>query len=143
MKFIEETGDLFDIPLPYAYVHCISADAAMGAGIAKTFVQKYPELRSYVRSTKPKIGDVVMYNAPDGRAIFNLVTKDRYYQKPTYKTMETALRSLRQVTEEQNIRYLAMPRIGCGLDRLDWKRVRAMIQDTFRDLDINIIIRHL
>jgi len=33
-----------------------------------------------------------------------------------------------------------MPRIGCGLDRLDWKDVKPKIEEVFSGLDINIAI---
>ena len=39
-----------------------------------------------------------------------------------------------------NIKLLAMPKIGCGLDRLQWDKVKFMIEETFVDLDVEIII---
>ena len=33
-----------------------------------------------------------------------------------------------------------MPRIGCGLDGLDWGIVKAIIKDVFEDTDIEILI---
>jgi hypothetical protein len=35
---------------------------------------------------------------------------------------------------------LAMPKIGCGLDRLQWGRVSEMLKEIFSDYDIDIII---
>ena len=31
-----------------------------------------------------------------------------------------------------------MPRIGCGLDRLRWKKVREIIKSIFQDTDLEI-----
>ena len=31
--------------------------------------------------------------------------------------------------KEFNIKYLAMPKIGCGLDRLQWGKVKEIIED--------------
>lgn len=45
--------------------------------------------------------------------------------------------------ERHEIKYLAMPKIGCGLDRLQWGKVREIIQDKFKDLDIEIEVRYL
>ena len=39
-----------------------------------------------------------------------------------------------------NINKIAMPLIGCGLDRLKWNRVSQMIKDIFNDTDIEIVI---
>lgn len=35
-----------------------------------------------------------------------------------------------------------MPKIGCGLDRLEWNKVLPMIQEIYADLDIQITIYH-
>jgi|GEM_PF-6892761 hypothetical protein len=35
---------------------------------------------------------------------------------------------------------LAMPRIGCGLDRLKWERVRRIVEDVFRGAGVNILV---
>ena len=39
-----------------------------------------------------------------------------------------------------NINKLAMPKIGCGLDRLQWGEVSQMIKDVFQNMDIEIRI---
>jgi hypothetical protein len=36
-----------------------------------------------------------------------------------------------------------MPRIGCGLDLLEWRRVREMIRETFAGCDISITVYNL
>ena len=40
MTIKEEKRDLFTMPEDYALAHCISADFALGAGIAKEFDKK-------------------------------------------------------------------------------------------------------
>lgn len=42
-----------------------------------------------------------------------------------------------------DVKYLAMPKIGCGLDRLQWSKVREIIKEEFKDLDIEIEVRYL
>lgn len=44
---------------------------------------------------------------------------------------------------DKNIYRIAMPKIGCGLDRLSWDKVEPMIKEIFKDLDIEIIICYL
>ena len=36
-----------------------------------------------------------------------------------------------------------MPRIGCGLDKLNWKNVKNMIKEIFKDTDIAIEVYYL
>lgn len=47
---------------------------------------------------------------------------------------------MRDVCLEQGITELAMPRIGCGLDRLKWEKVSVIIQNTFAETDIEIVV---
>lgn len=35
---------------------------------------------------------------------------------------------------------LAMPRIGCGLDRLEWAKVKKIIKATFANTDVEILV---
>lgn len=43
MTIKEEKRDLFTMPSDYALTHCISADFALGAGIAKEFNKRFME----------------------------------------------------------------------------------------------------
>lgn len=80
------------------------------------------------------------YLIADGRYVFYLVTKERYYYKPTMATLEASLRVMRDLCIQNSVRQLAMPRIGCGLDKLDWDQVSKLIQTVFADDDIEITI---
>ena len=57
--------------------------------------------------------------------------------------LRSSLEEMRKLCEERQIRRLAMPRIGCGLDRLSWDRVVPMIKQIFADLDIEIDVYSL
>ena len=50
MVFKEINGDLFKSDDKYTLVHCISSDCAMGAGIAKTFDSKMPDMKNQLKS---------------------------------------------------------------------------------------------
>ena len=45
--------------------------------------------------------------------------------------------------EQLNVHKLGMPRIGCGLDRLQWSWVKSKIEEKFADTDIDIQVRYL
>ena len=124
------------------YVHCISADCALGAGIARQI-----ELRYHVKEKLLKIRYKIQdrFNRHGGFAvitdrIINLVTKAKYSDKPTYESLTQALYSLKEECQKSNITKLSMPAIGCGLDRLDFKRVKNIIADVFGDTDMDITI---
>jgi O-acetyl-ADP-ribose deacetylase (regulator of RNase III) len=48
--------------------------------------------------------------------------------------------SLRDVCLEQGITKIGMPQIGCGLDRLKWDKVKAIIAQTFENTEIEIVV---
>ena len=81
--FLEKyrTGDI--------YAHCISADFVLGKGIARTFKEKFPELK------------------------------------------------------KNNLKRILMPKIGCGLDRLDWDLVKQIIEKIFEETDIEIKVFYI
>ncbi|MBO7452682.1 MAG: macro domain-containing protein [Clostridiales bacterium] len=153
MTFNEVKGDLFDAESCYALCHCISSDIKMGAGVAKLFnnIGVKHELERYSAINKKGIvwygkGYAIFTNCgrecdrfPNG--VFNLVTKQHYYDKPTYETIRDALLDVKYIMiQYHNTTKLAMPRIGCGLDKLQWVFVKEIIKDVFKDTDVDILV---
>lgn len=137
MVFTEERGNLFNVDNKYFFAHCVSVDCGMGAGIAVQF-QRLFKLRNTLKSMSPKVGDALRVDR-----VFNLFTKEKYWQKPTYDSLRDSLNSLKQQCLALDVKYLAIPFIGSGLDRLSWLKVREIIQDVFSDTDIEILARYL
>ncbi|MFS0870793.1 macro domain-containing protein [Paenibacillus xylanilyticus] len=137
MQFREIQQDLFALDEAYTLAHCISADARMGAGIAVQFRQRFglEVLQEQAKQEPLEIGQCY----PVGRTL-NLVTKAKFSNKPTYASFTQAVKSMRDICVEQGIGKLAMPQIGCGLDRLKWDKVSGIIQDTFADTDVEIVV---
>ena len=138
--------DLFTVPQGYYLAHCISNDFALGAGIAKQFVDIYnmkekliDQYRCGDSYTSECVGEFVG-SALCVDNVFNLVTKERGYQKPTYDDLRTALTDMANDCKEYMITKIAMPKIGCGLDRLEWGNVEEIIKDVFEDTDVEILI---
>lgn len=147
MIYKEVKKDIFDLDRVYYKAHCISADFALGKGIAKKFDENYgirEKLKAgypsymYFWKLKGAKGDCILVDR-----VLNLVTKERYFHKPTYNTLIRALMEARDVCIKESIRYLAMPKIGCGLDRLEWDKVSFYIQQVFTGLDIEILVCYL
>lgn len=136
--------DLFSIdPSKTVYAHCVAQDGAMGAGIAKQFTQKYPQLRQLFQQQNPKIGDAIKVETDDA-IIYNLVTKPVSYQPPTdHNALAYALQNMKYQMKSRGEQYVAMPLIGAGLDRLNWHKTQEVMIDVFKDTDIAIGIAHL
>ncbi len=99
----EVRGDIFRIReqkrkgFAYALGHCISADAAMSAGIAPKFCQHFVELRERVNNEPRERGTLIAVERPEEQCwIYNLVTKEKCYEKPTIEDLEQALLRMRE-----------------------------------------------
>ena len=142
MTITTEKKDLFTMPHGYYLAHCISADFALGAGIAKKFDEVYNMRfklhRDYAIPEGQKSANVGRALLVDN--VFNLVTKERCFHKPTYDELYNSLIDMREQCDDFGVKRLAMPLIGCGLDKLEWSRVKDIIEDVFGSTDIEILI---
>lgn len=146
----KEYGDRNDV----YFAHCISADCAMGAGIAVQFVDWFKkeyivDLRSFCSNEGANEGTCI-----DTGRLFNLVTKENYWDKPTYSSLERTLKCMAKTYmqnyiinsmdgTEAKVTTIVMPRIGCGLDQLEWTKVRNIIFKVFKYVPVNIIVCYL
>lgn len=141
MIIMTEKRDLFTVPQGYYLAHCISADFALGAGIAKTFDEVYNMRFKLFREY-----DDYTYEGGDALLIdnvFNLVTKPKAYHKPRYEALREALETMKDIMAMNATTKLAMPKIGCGLDRLSWDEVYKIICEVFENTDVEILICEL
>lgn len=144
MIFKEVNGDLFKSNPNYTLMQCISHDCAMGAGIAKTFDALMPDMKKQLKRTIRE-NSLTGYYAmlyKGRRDVINLVTKERYWHKPTYSSLKASLINAKQIILRNNIKHIAMPVIGCGLDRLQWSKVSKMVKEIFADTDVEIVVYH-
>ncbi|XP_077991359.1 ADP-ribose glycohydrolase OARD1-like [Glandiceps talaboti] len=138
MVFNEMKGDLFGCDEGVSLVHCISQDCRMGKGIATLFRDKFGGVDE-LRAQDVKPGGVAVLKR-DKRYVYYLVTKVKYSDRPTLKDLQSSLEALRRHCEPHDVNHIAMPRIGCGLDGLEWRRVSPIIRDIFKHTNINITV---
>lgn len=135
MEFKEIQKDIFTVDSKYVFAHCISGDYILGKGIAVEFEKRYnlkDRLNRYGKNNHP---DCIFINP-----VFNLVTKSKYWHKPTYESIRESLELMKEMIIDMGIKYLAMPTIGCVLDRLKWEKVKEIIKLVFYNVDIEILI---
>ena len=161
MTYKEIQADLFDYyDKGYYVAQCLSADLVAGAGIAALFNKKLDMKRKLLEKF-PHKGYVYFTNSDGTGAevfiptaliqdrVFNLITKDRVWEKPIYQDLTIALNFMRlkiiEMLKENipNVDKIALPLIGCGIDGLEWKIVRKVIKEVFGDLDIEIVVCYL
>lgn len=142
-------------------VHCISSDAALGAGIAKTIDEKYQERERILKFFGEQLhwnghgyGIITpLLNIEDVSShlqICNLITKEKYWQKPTYTSLfesleyvKQTLKAIEDYAKRDGLKLkIVMPKIGCGLDKLDWTRVREIVA-LWAGLDIAVTVCYI
>src|SRR5262249_17086018 len=134
-------GDLFANEIrAQAFAHGCNCQGSMGAGIAKGFRQRYPEMYEEYRArckAKPRkfnLGDAWLWKAQGQPWVFNLGTQETYWRgRATYEAIEQALTSMKKQAVREDIRSIALPRIGAGFGGLSWKKVRAVIERVLSD----------
>ena len=128
---------------PNSIAHCVSSDLAMRKGLASTIACCYPalqQMRFYSPKCIPPGTLVAYYDASRNRFVYNLVTKRRFFHKPTYDTFQLSLLALKQHILRHNIKEISVPRLGSGYDRLHWPTVLALLYQVFSNINVAINI---
>ena len=139
------------IDIPYCLAHCISSDFAMAGGIALDFVRKW-HMRNKLRwqygnqECEFTLGTVLPIQVEDyekSTLVYNLVTKRYVYQQPDYANIIEVLRLMREDMLGRGLTKVAMPKIGCGIDGLEWTKVSEIIQQVFNQTGIEVRVCHI
>ncbi|QCQ67790.1 macro domain-containing protein [European chub iridovirus] len=121
--------------------HCISQDCRMGKGIAVLFKKLFGRVQE-LKEQRKIVGQCAVIK--DGsRYIYYLVTKKQAYERPTYETLRSSLYDMKAHLIANDVTQLSMPRIGCGLDCLQWSKVVLIIEEVFRDTNVNVTVYSL
>lgn len=143
MKYTEIQKDLFELGKEeYHFAHCISSDCQMDAGIAVHFNRHF-KLRKLLLQKSAEERSAPTCVKAEGTKVFNLITKERYWNIPSYDSVEQSLIKMREQIKAERITKLAMPKIASGLDQKKWEKIREMIQKVFNDIDIEIVVCYL
>ena len=129
---------------PNSIGHCISADAQMSKGFAQFLSGRVPRLRRTCgRANLFKDQVFPFWDSSSRRYIFNLVTKEKYSDKPDLQTLATTLQSMQSHSTMHGVSTIAIPKIGCGLDQMNWQDVVKLLRDIFAYSDVQIVVYSL
>ena len=131
-EIIHKIGNLFESKVSLA--HCISSDFKMSAGIARSFNCKFPY--NFPESTSSPL----FVQQLDGRFTYQLVTKKRFFQKPTYDSLRKSLEAMTNHANKHRVTQISMPKAGCGLDRLEWQKVERLIKEICAQSSLTITV---
>lgn len=131
-----------------ALVNTVNTVGVMGKGIALQFKEAFPENnKQYVQACKKgefttgKILTVWDNNLLLGeKLIINFPTKKHWRHPSKYEYIEGGLIALVKVLENQNIKSIALPPLGCGNGGLEWGLVKAMIIKYLSKLPMEVFV---
>ena len=130
MAITFKTGNILDDDVA-ALVNPVNCVGVMGAGLAKQFKKKYPDMfEEYVEACNSgtfKIGNVHAFAAADGHYILNFPTKYDWRDPSKVDYINDGLNTLYTALPNLGIRSIAIPPLGCGLGGLEWEVVKPMI----------------
>lgn len=141
MLFNEINGDLFKSEPTSSLAHCIAKDLKMGKGVSGLFKKKFGPIDCF-KNQNLQVGSVGILKDNE-RYVYYLITKSKTSGYPTLNDLKESLISMKTHAIENNVKTISMPRIGSGLDKLDWDLVKNTIIEVFNDIDININVYFL
>jgi O-acetyl-ADP-ribose deacetylase (regulator of RNase III) len=125
----------------------------MGKGVVVPIVKKYIGVKQacqgFVKDSTENgaVGRAFRYACEAG-AVYNLFSKEIFRHKAGYgvtveqyhSNLKNCLEDMKSQMLSNDEKFIAMPKIACGLDRCDWKDVEKIIKDVFGDTDIEILV---
>ena len=92
-----------------------------------------------MRRQKKSVGNIAALNYGKNK-IYYLISNRKFWEKPTYDSLRRSLLSLRDDMIGSRMCKIGIPRLGCGLDGLEWPRVRDMIESVFSETSIEVVV---
>ncbi len=131
-----------------AIVNTVNCVGVMGRGIALQFKKAFPEnFKAYAEACKREEvqpGRMFVYELgglTNPRYIINFPTKRHWRGKSRIEDIEDGLQDLVRVIQEKHIRSIALPPLGAGLGGLEWREVRARIEQALGELEgVRVIV---
>ena len=113
----------------------------MSKGFADFLSHRIPGLRSTCRKAKRSMGQVFPFWDSTGRRyIYNLVTKERFCDKPNPSTPSITLEAMKSHASMKGVSTFAIPKLGCGLNQMNWQEVVKPLRDIFVCADVQIVV---
>lgn len=141
------SGNIFEAQTD-AYVNPVNCMGVMGKGLALKFKERFPQnytaykfdcQRKSVRVGEMHICFIHKHGYP--KYIINFPTKIHWKDSSQLSYINAGLHSLLRCIEELNLKSIAIPKLGCGLGKLDWVLVKKEIQRILGNVpNVNIYI---
>jgi O-acetyl-ADP-ribose deacetylase (regulator of RNase III) len=128
--------------------HGVNCRGAFGAGVAGAIAAKYPRVRQeylkWFKQGKWELGEIQVVQLPE-RTFVNMATQDTYAGPGVHINYDALSLCLNQVFSwcDATESGLAMPRVGAGLARGDWDKIKRIIEYNYRWCDFPLEVWEL
>jgi len=131
-----------------ALVNTVNTEGVMGKGIALEFKESFPEnFKLYkIACDNGTLTTGKMLITPTNRLdnpkyIINFPTKKHWRYPSKIEYIKEGLIDLESVIKKYEIKSIAVPPLGCGNGKLNWKDVKPLIENTLNKIkDIKAIV---
>lgn len=143
MAVREINADLFE-PRFDAIGHGVNCKGVMGAGIAKEFAGRYPQMLEQYKlacSNTLLLPGQVMPFAEGKQTVFNIASQ--YHPGPTAKRefLRMGLEYVKFYMTQFNLKTLGLPAIGCGIGGLDYETdLMPTLEIVFFDSPLDVTV---
>ncbi|MDE5701742.1 MAG: macro domain-containing protein [Bacteroides sp.] len=143
VRYVKE-GNIFTLSGVKCYAHGCNCVGAMGKGIALQFKMKYPQMYRLYKTKCADgtftVGDVFEYVTGDEH-IYNLGTQKSWKTKAELEAIRKSVDTMLKLATQDNVKSIAMPKIGAGLGGLNWCDVKTVIEDVaLKYPDIELVV---
>ena len=131
----EVSGDI-TLSGAQAIIQGVAPEDHFNQGLALSLRELYPamskDFRHYCKISHPGAGEIWAWGGVD---------KKGHPGKATTANVNSALRALRKLVEEENFTSIALPKLATGVGGLDWEGdILPLIERHLGDLDIPVYL---
>lgn len=124
-------------------VNTVNTVGVMGKGLAAEFKARAPDMYKQYRilcdKNLFKVGQLWLWKKQP-QWILNFPTKEHWKNPSRIEYIEAGLIKFVEKYEEQGIREISFPRLGCGNGGLNWDDVRPLMERHLGKLPITVLI---
>lgn len=146
MIVLDSVTSIFDVGAE-ALVNPVNCVGVAGKGLALEFKNRFPSnfkvySETCLRRQLEPGGMLTVRNnlSVCPRYIFNFSTKNHWRDGSRLEWIDSGLIKLVAIVEEENIRSIAIPALGCGLGGLRWDHVNSAIRNAFQRVSDEVIV---
>lgn len=133
-NYDERQIDMLTLPVYYTIAFAIPCDLSFGSETSRR-IEAYYGMKEKIENRLEEL-EVCTIDLTAGDAIkienvITLFTTEKKYQRPTLEAIRKCARNIAEYCYEEKLRFVALPRIGCGHGHMDWNVVKEAILDEF------------